>query len=111
MLLVDENRADVPATVANPVIDYDADNFDENMLLNLEGIGIFGDDFSKKIQDEITEGPKRHHHQPQREQNNHAGDEVKQRFFESGMRANPNDPTFQRNFQLRRRFRPRLHMR
>ena len=30
-----------------------SDDFDANMLLNVEGIGVFGDDFSKKIQEEI----------------------------------------------------------
>ena len=46
-----ENRADLPATRLNPenqaqgTIDYDSEDFDENMLLNLDGIGIFGNKF------------------------------------------------------------------
>ena len=45
---MDENRADVPAIQLGPengvpgTIDYDSEDFDENMLLNLDGIGIFG---------------------------------------------------------------------
>ena len=48
LLTVDENRADVPAIQLGPengvpgAIDYDSEDFDENMLLNLDGIGIFG---------------------------------------------------------------------
>ena len=110
LLTVDENRADVQATRGNAekLIDYDAENFDENMLLNLEGIGIFGDDFSKKIEEEITEEP------PEKTFPKISGnlpDDVTQRFFESGMRADPNDPDFNRNINIRRRFRPRLKVR
>ena len=60
-------------------------------------IGLFGDDFSKKIQDEITEDPAL---------KQESSDDVQQRFFESGMRAD--NPNFLRSHpNLRRRFRPR----
>ena len=99
LLSVDENRADIP-TITDRTSDsedplYDADDFDANMLLNVEGIGVFGDDFSKKIQEEITEDPAL----------KNSADDVQQRFFESGMRAE--NPNFHRNPNIRRRFRPR----
>merc|ERR1712241_481530 len=117
----DENRADIPAIQLGPEngapgpIDYDSEDFDENMLLNLDGIGIFGDDFSKKIEEEITEEPESAGYPGSNEQKISKptvspSDLVKQRFFESGMRADPNDPNFQRKNknQMRRRFRPRV---
>ena len=103
VLTVDENRADVPAKSdqqQNPIYDYD--NLDENMLLNLEGIGVFGTDFSKKVEEEITEEPK-----VVLDVDNPDQQEVQQRFFESGMRAHEQGPYFQRNQPIRRRFRPR----
>jgi hypothetical protein len=105
LLQVDQNRADLYAT--NP-IKQQAD-VDEDEYLNLEGIGIFGDDFSKKIEQKIIEDPlqvKNHHpivvkDFPSRiipQIRKHAnGDDVTQRFFESGMRADPNDPHYQSN--------------
>lgn len=95
LLTVDENRADIPAEQ----LQVNFDNMDENMLLNLEG--IFGTDFSKKIEEEITEEPAVMNQKP---------NPVTQRFFESGMRADPNDPIFtrqQNNMKNRRRFRIR----
>ena len=103
VLTVDENRADVPAKSdqqQNPIYDYD--DLDENMLLNLEGIGVFGTDFSKKVEEEITEEPK-----VVLDVDNPEQQEVQQRFFESGMRAQESGPYFQRNQPIRRRFRPR----
>ena len=78
LLHVDDNSFD----------NYEEDDINENanMLLNLEGIGIFGE----KVEEEITEDPKL----PL--SNKAKFGEVQQRFFESGMRADPNDPTFQR---------------
>ena len=46
LLTVDENRADIPSITERTDSDPD--------FLEVDGIGLFGDDFSKKIQDEIT---------------------------------------------------------
>ena len=108
ILTVDENRGDVPAKtektseVLETSLLYDYEDLDENMLLNLEGIGVFGPDFSKKVEEEITDEPQvvldvENPKDPQK---------VQQRFFESGMRADSQETYFQRN-QMRRRFRPR----
>ena len=105
---MDENRGDVLAKTEKTTSEinmetlYDYDNLDENMLLNLEGIGVFGPDFSKKVEEEITDEPQvvldvENPKDPQK---------VQQRFFESGMRADSQETYFQRN-QMRRRFRPR----
>ncbi len=51
LLEVDQNRADI---YAKPALQLTPE---EEELLELEGIGIFGDDFSKKIEEEITEEP------------------------------------------------------
>ena len=84
---------------------------------------FIGDDFSKKIEEEITEEPVRTGYpgaNVQKRPTVSPSDLVQQRFFESGMRADPNDPNFgrsqnnqniQNNQKIRRRFRPRLHMR
>ena len=99
---------------------------------------FLGDDFSKKIEEEITEEPVRTGYpgaNVQKRPTVSPSDLVQQRFFESGMRADPNDPNFgrsqnnqniqnnqnnqniqniqnnQNNQKIRRRFRPRLHMR
>lgn len=89
LLTVEENTA-------QEKLDYD--NMDANMLLNLEGLGI---DFSKKIEEEITEEPS---------QNFQNGD-VNQRFFSSGMKADPNDANFQINGRRRMMLRPRMRPR
>ena len=74
------------------------------MLLNLEGIGVFGTDFSKKVEEEITDEPK-----VVLDVQNPEEQEVQQRFFESGMRADSQEVYFQRNQPIRRRFRPRYN--
>ena len=103
VLTVDENRADIPAkTEETPQLQYDYEDLDENMLLNLEGIGVFGTDFSKKDEEEITDEPK-----VVLDVQNPEEQEVQQRFFESGMRADSQEVYFQRNQPIRRRFRPR----
>ena len=103
VLTVDENRADIPAkTEETPQLQYDYEDLDENMLLNLEGIGVFGTDFSKKVEEEITDEPK-----VVLDVQNPEEQEVQQRFFESGMRADSQEVYFQRNQPIRRRFRPR----
>ena len=93
---------------------------------------FLGDDFSKKIEEEITEEPVRTGYpgaNVQKRPTVSPSDLVQQRIFESGMRADPNDPNFgrsqnnqniqnnqnnqniQNNQKIRRRFRPQLHMR
>ena len=91
LLTVDENRADIPSITERTDSDPD--------FLEVEGIGLFGDDFSKKIQDEITS-------EKINQFPTENSDDVQQRFFESGMKAD--NPNFMRSHpNLRRRFRPR----
>ncbi len=94
VLTVDENGAEAPATLQTE------QNQDETSLLNLHEMPIFGDDFSKKIHEEITEEPNGRKKTELRHQTRPNLSQVTQRFFESGMRADPNDPTFARRRRI-----------